>query len=554
MSDQTTILAVDDSREALAMLSATLTGEGYRVRAADSGELALASAGAHPPDLILLDVRMEGLDGLEVCRRLKADERTRSIPVILISAFAQADEWIAGLQMGAADYVNKPFRTEELLTRVKAQLAIRQAELSLSHQAESLRESEERYRMLFNHSPDGIVIATPDWHYTDVNTSVCQMLGYTREELIGKHASEVVVPEDAPRITGGLYDEARTQARHQSEWTFRRKDGSTFVAEVIAATMPDGHPMAVMRDVTERKRAEEELRRSAERLELAQDAGGVGVWDWDVVSGQIEWTAKMFGLFGLDATKDTASFESWRRVLHPEDLARAEARIMRALDEHTVLENEYRVVMPNGEVRWINATGKGIYSDSGDSLRMIGTCTDITERKQAEEKLQEREEKYRLLFENVMNGFALHEIVLNDEGRPIDYIFLEVNHAFEQLTGLRRENIIGRKVTEVLPGIETDPADWIGKYGEVTLTGKAIRCEQYAQPLDRWYSVLAFRVREGQFAVIFEDVTERKRAEEKQRAALAEVMRLREALDEVWDLSTRLARSLGSYASSRGVR
>jgi PAS domain S-box-containing protein len=114
----------------------------------------------------------------------------------------------------------------------------------------------------------------------------------------------------------------------------------------------------------------------------------------------------------------------------------------------------------------------------------------------------------------MMDGFALHEIVLNDKGKPVDYIFLEVNSAFEHLTGLKRENMIGEKVTEVLPGIETDPADWIGKYGEVTLTGREIRIEQYSQPLEKWYSVLAFNPRKGQFATIFEDITERKKAEE----------------------------------------
>jgi PAS domain S-box-containing protein len=157
---------------------------------------------------------------------------------------------------------------------------------------------------------------------------------------------------------------------------------------------------------------------------------------------------------------------------------------------------------------------------------------ELATRARAEEVLRESEEKYRLLFENVMNGFALHEIVLNDKGQIVNYVFLEANHAFEQLTGLKRENIIGRKVTEVLPGIENDPADWIGNYGEVTLTGKEIRFEQHLQALDKWYSVLAFRAREGQFATIFEDITERKRAEEALRKSVENLKRSNEELEQ----------------------
>ncbi len=148
----------------------------------------------------------------------------------------------------------------------------------------------------------------------------------------------------------------------------------------------------------------------------------------------------------------------------------------------------------------------------------IGIIRNITEGKRAADMLRKSEEKYRLLFESMMDGFALHEIVLNKKGKLVNYVFLEVNSAFEQLTDLKRKNLIGKKVTEVLPGIEKDPADWIGKYGKVALTGQEIRFEQYAQSLDKWYSVLAFSPQKDQFATIFKDITEHKRLEEVLRA------------------------------------
>jgi PAS domain S-box-containing protein len=155
-----------------------------------------------------------------------------------------------------------------------------------------------------------------------------------------------------------------------------------------------------------------------------------------------------------------------------------------------------------------------VMDKNGKYKYVLYNSHNITEQSLAENSLRESEEKYRLLFENMMNGFALHEIILNKKGQPVDYLFLEANVAFEQLTKLKRKNIIRKKVTEVLPGIEKDPADWIGKYGKVALTGQDMRFEQYSHPIGKWYSVLAFRARKDQFATIFEDITVRKQAED----------------------------------------
>ncbi|NIS81977.1 MAG: PAS domain S-box protein [Anaerolineales bacterium] len=120
--------------------------------------------------------------------------------------------------------------------------------------------------------------------------------------------------------------------------------------------------------------------------------------------------------------------------------------------------------------------------------------------------------RYRQLFDNSLNGIAIHEIVTDEQNRPIDYIFLEVNRAFEELTGLSAEKVIGKKVTDVLPGIEEIP--FIEIYGRVTLTGEAVRFEQYSEPLSRHYEIVAFSTTERRFATVFSDTTDRKLAEQ----------------------------------------
>ncbi|MBI4865302.1 MAG: PAS domain S-box protein, partial [Candidatus Riflebacteria bacterium] len=158
-----------------------------------------------------------------------------------------------------------------------------------------------------------------------------------------------------------------------------------------------------------------------------------------------------------------------------------------------------------------------------------------TEALSVKDSLRHAEEKLRSLFDNMSEAFAYHRIVLDPAGTPCDYIFLEVNEAFTRLTGLDAGRIIGKRVTAVLPGIENDPTDWIGRYGVVALTGKPVQFESHSSGLQRWYAVSAFSTRKGFFACTFADITERKLHEAKirhQTQVLAGINRIfREALE-----------------------
>ncbi|MFH1770570.1 MAG: PAS domain S-box protein [archaeon] len=139
----------------------------------------------------------------------------------------------------------------------------------------------------------------------------------------------------------------------------------------------------------------------------------------------------------------------------------------------------------------------------------------LSKRKESVDKLKESEEKYKNLFDNLINGFALHEIITNKQGKPIDYRFIEVNHKFQEMTGLKRNKILRKTVREILPDIEKDSFDWIGKYGEVALKGKELKFEHfYPAPLNKWFAVSAFSPRKNFFAVMIDDISKKKKAEE----------------------------------------
>ena len=151
MEDKGRILAVDDTPNSLRLLTDILKEEGYEVRSAISGELALHAATSNPPELVLLDIRMPEMDGFEVCRRLKAQPETRNVPVIFVSAAVETDEKVKGFELGAVDYVTKPYQRDELLARVRTHLELNRLRNHLEGVVEertfALKESEKKLRL-----------------------------------------------------------------------------------------------------------------------------------------------------------------------------------------------------------------------------------------------------------------------------------------------------------------------------------------------------------------------------------------------------------------------
>lgn len=130
------------------------------------------------------------------------------------------------------------------------------------------------------------------------------------------------------------------------------------------------------------------------------------------------------------------------------------------------------------------------------------------------------------VFLKMINGFALHQIILDDNGTPVNYKYLDINPAFEKIIGLSRKDIVGRLVTEVLPGTENDPVDWIGKYGRVALTGEEAEFENYSTVLKKWFHISAYCPKKGFFVSLVEDITSRKQTEEDLKAKNADLEKI----------------------------
>ncbi len=191
------------------------------------------------------------------------------------------------------------------------------------------------------------------------------------------------------------------------------------------------------------------------------------------------------------------------------------------------LANHTAIVSRDGVERQIADSAAPVVDSDGRTQGVVLVFRDVTEEYELREKVRVSEEQFRSLFENSSDAVAIHELILDDEGRPVDYVLLEANRAFEDHTALRVQDILGKRVTEIHPGVENTPL--IGTYGRVVLTGEPTTFEYSFDLVGRYYSINAFKVGEMRFAVVFRDITARKRAEARARDAADRTERQRSA-------------------------
>jgi len=300
--------------------------------------------------------------------------------------------------------------------------------------------------------------------------------------------------------------------------------------------------IGVFGNVSGLKQTEQALRQTTERLDMAQHAAKVGTWDWNVATGHIEWSTHMYDLFGLDPLKNAASFKLWEGIVHPDDLETASLRITLSLEHHTVLNSDYRIVLPDGQIRWINAVGEGKYDDRNQPVRMIGICMDITERKRAEIALRESEERYRLLAETMLQG-----VVHQDARGEI----IAMNPAAERILGKSREQFLGsssvgeehdtiRENGEIFPGSE-HPSMVALRTGE-QVRGVIMGVFNPTLGEYRWINIDAIpvfkpgEIRPIEVYTVFEDITRRRRDEDALRESEQRFRSLAEEMPHfVWE-------------------
>ncbi|MEJ2611047.1 MAG: response regulator [Candidatus Thiodiazotropha sp.] len=295
------ILVVDNNASNLQLLMDLLTEKGYTVYPAINGKLAMEFVKSRLPDLILLDIKMPGLDGYEVCQQLKANDSTRPIPVIFLSALEDENDKVKGFQAGGVDYITKPFQSEELLARVGIHLRLRALTEGLEQEVsartlklriankrlgeevtrrqeleEALRESRQRLGNIVFNSPGAIYRCANDelWTMEFISAAITTITGYSSEDFLHNQVrsfASIIHPQDRKRVISTVTTALASKGRFEIDFRLVTADGSLcwVYNQGLGVFTPDGKLLCqdgIIVDITTQRKAEEMLKLSAERM------------------------------------------------------------------------------------------------------------------------------------------------------------------------------------------------------------------------------------------------------------------------------------------------
>lgn len=370
---------------------------------------------------------------------------------------------------------------------------------------------------------EGILLADPSFRITFVNACMVRMLGLESSQLQGQSffslpGLRLLTPAPAPSFP------LPSPGSEQYDMEFTRPDGSRFFGHASLSPFLNESGvfecvMVCVADISDRKQAEQALAASEAkwRSYISKSPMGVIIADEEGRLLEVNETACRMTRY----SEAELLAKSIPDLLIPESMMDGVAHF-RQVVETGAAEGVLRMRRGDGELFWAQVSAVRL-----SSTRFMAFVQDVTDREYLAQELRKSEQQYRQLFTSMISGFALHEIILDAQGHPCDYRFLSVNPAFEQLTGLKAQDVKGRTVREVLPSTEEA---WIQRYGEVALSGKPLHFEEYSAVLGKHFEVMAYAPAPRQFATIFQDITDRKKSEQALRESEGRVRSKLEAL------------------------
>lgn len=515
-SSRTKILLVDDNADMRNYVKRLLRSR-YQVEAVEDGLAALAAIEQQMPDLVLTDVMMPRLDGFGLLRTLRANDRTREIPIILLSARAGEEAQVEGLEAGADDYLIKPFSAKELLARVNANLQMAQLRRETASREQQLRAisqaaqqaaeaARDQVRNILESITDAFVAFDHQWRYTYVNQAAVRILQRTPEQIIGKHVWQEVFPEEVGGLAYQQLQRAMTE-RIPLSWEEFGKPIQQWI-EVNAYPFADGIAI-YFRNITERKQAEVEREQLIQalaveraRFETVLRQMPAGVMIADAESGKLVLTneqAKQIVGYDYDQSLPLQEYEVIVPFIgiHPDGQPYVpdEYPLMRALYQGEVVTNEEMELLCHDERRiFINANSAPILDGQEQVTAAVVVFQDITERKSAEQALHQHSQRLRLLFETTRDllsteqPFALMDRLFDRLSVQMDLQFY-FNFLVDEISdGNRRRSILRLESYGGISEQVAQPIRWIeigqGMCGLVAQERRQIVISDVQQSID----------------------------------------------------------------------
>jgi PAS domain S-box-containing protein len=384
------ILLVDDEDILLEAYSAILRQAGMEVYAVTHAMEALEALKSFKPDVVILDMYMPDASGPELAAVLREQDLYAQTPILFLSAEADPDKQLMALNLGGDDFLLKPIQPAHLVAAVTARARRTRQNEEVTHRLQvTLYEREREHMALDRHALVSITDRTGIITY--VNDNFCIVSGYSRKELIGKTHRLLKSGVHAEAHYEDLWRTVRSGKIWRGEICNRNKDGSRhWVSNTITPFLDQGgniyQYVSICNDITQIKQAAAELERLGERLSVATEAAGVGIFDFDIANNVLDWDPRMVALYG-HPDLFSGTIDAWANALHPDDAVRSRQEFADALDGKRPYNTQFRVIWPDGSVHWIQATAAIARDADGKPLRMIGTNWDVSESKEIEKQL-----------------------------------------------------------------------------------------------------------------------------------------------------------------------
>jgi PAS domain S-box-containing protein len=395
-------------------------------------------------------------------------------------------------------------------------------DITARKQAEAaLRQREQEFKALVENAPDVIARVDRSLRCLYVNPAVEREISIPASRLIGKKLEKMGLPQDFIQQLKALFQQGFATGQEQSaEFSLQTPHGlKHYFSRIVPEFGSDRAVetlLTIARDITDYKRSEASLRQSQERYALAVSAGEVGVWDWNLETNEIYLDPILKALLGYEDWEIANQMDVWATFVHPDDLPKVEAQLNAHLaGKAPRFEIEHRMLHRDGSIRWFYACGTAFWDWNGKPYRVVGTDTNITEHKQADEALRESEKKYRLVVNNIRD-------VIYQTDRTGHWTFL--NLAWTEITGFSLAESID---TDFLNYIHPDDRPYSQSLYHQLISGETedARCEVRFLTKDnqvRWIEVYARRTLDTDGSIIgtsgtLNDITDRKQAEERLR-------------------------------------
>ncbi|MEI6125109.1 MAG: PAS domain S-box protein [Pseudomonadota bacterium] len=319
-----------------------------------------------------------------------------------------------------------------------------------------VEEKLHELKLAVEQSTDGIAFADMNGHIQFVNEAWAGMHGYAVDELTGRHLSIFHTPEQLEKEVLPFNEHAIKTGSSKGELGHVRKNGEIFPTWMNTTAVKFSGEKAfgfigIARDISQQKLINDALLQTTDRLRLATKAGGVGIWDYDVVNNRLIWDDQMYHLYGITEQQFGGAYEAWQSGLHPDDLQQGDAEIQMALRGEKEFDTEFRVVWPDGTIHNLRALAIVQRDASGQALSMVGTNWDITKSKRIEQMITRHMKELARINTQLYQEKEKTELILNDVGDGVAVADMQgrivrINNIAKNLLGFTETIVEGSMV------------------------------------------------------------------------------------------------------------